>query len=413
MGDPVPSSSISDATTGGLSVIVISGGSTGDVITKQSDGTYLPVTPASGGSPGGSSGQVQYNNAGAFGGMTAVVYAGTGTHVAITSQGASTVPLCVKGAISQSGNLQEWQSSVGAVLASVSSAGNITFGSTSSTQKVSSSRVGDVGLKLEFPDNGSDFDDGICIGSTSGEHFKISSRALTFGNLLQTYYRVNSVATSNLLWGMSDTQHIIYGGMTGGSINPSITLNAVTHATVPNTVYFKTASGNGHFVWGFHQTLGETPVMLDIRTAAGARTDRVELMDGGAWLTSAIDDAVDSQTAWVMRSANTLTQTNSRIFALCNNTSDVFSVGINGTTTIDVKNAAAKGLVIQAAASQSANLIEAQSSAGTVLSAVAKNGAFKIVSLANADAENSTLYYSTDAASLVWKDSGGTVHTLY
>lgn len=215
----------------------------------------------------------------------------------------------------------------------ITASGDFTFSSTSTTQKISSSRTGSVGLKLEFPDNGSDFDDGISIGSTSGEHFKISSRGLTFGNLLQTYYRVDSLATSNLLWGMSDTQHIIYGGMIGGSANPRITLNAVTHATRPNSVHFKTASGDGNFVWGFHQSLDETPVMLDIRTAAGARTDRVEWMDGGAWLTSAIDDAVDSQTAWVLRSASTLTQPNSRLLAVYNNTTDVFSVGVTGKVT--------------------------------------------------------------------------------
>lgn len=74
-------------------------------------------------SAAGSSGQVQYNNAGAFGGMTAVVYAGTGTHVAITSQAAATIPLCVKGAASQSGNLTEWQNSSGTILARVTSSG--------------------------------------------------------------------------------------------------------------------------------------------------------------------------------------------------------------------------------------------------------------------------------------------------
>lgn len=76
-------------------------------------------------SPAGSSGQVQYNNAGAFGGMTAVVYAGTGTHVAITSQAAATIPLCVKGAASQSGNLTEWQNSSGTILSRVSSSGSV------------------------------------------------------------------------------------------------------------------------------------------------------------------------------------------------------------------------------------------------------------------------------------------------
>jgi len=84
-------------------------------------------------SPGGSSGQVQYNNSGAFGGMTAVVYAGTGTHVAITSQGATVVPLCVKGAASQSGNLTEWQNSSGTILLRVDSAGNLQLPAAGST----------------------------------------------------------------------------------------------------------------------------------------------------------------------------------------------------------------------------------------------------------------------------------------
>ena len=48
MGDPVPSSAISDATTGGLSVIVITGGSTGQVLTLQANGTYAPATPSGG-----------------------------------------------------------------------------------------------------------------------------------------------------------------------------------------------------------------------------------------------------------------------------------------------------------------------------------------------------------------------------
>lgn len=53
MSDPVPSSAIYDATTGGRSVIVITGGSTGDVLTLQSDGTYAPAAPAGGGVGGG------------------------------------------------------------------------------------------------------------------------------------------------------------------------------------------------------------------------------------------------------------------------------------------------------------------------------------------------------------------------
>jgi|688.fasta_scaffold12584_25 hypothetical protein len=76
-------------------------------------------------SPGGASGEVQYNNAGALGGMAAVVYATTVTHVTMTAQGATIVPLCVKGAASQSGNLFEARSSANALLFYVTSTGAV------------------------------------------------------------------------------------------------------------------------------------------------------------------------------------------------------------------------------------------------------------------------------------------------
>ena len=76
-------------------------------------------------SPAGSSGEVQYNNAGAFGGMTAVVYAGSVTLLTVTSQAASDVPLLVKGAASQSGNLIETRNSSNTVLTAITAAGDI------------------------------------------------------------------------------------------------------------------------------------------------------------------------------------------------------------------------------------------------------------------------------------------------
>lgn len=92
-------------------------------ITTDASTDTITIAASGGGSPGGSTTQFQFNNAGAFGGTTAVVYAGTGTHVVITAQAAATVPLCLKGAASQSGNLIEWQNSSGTVLANVTSTG--------------------------------------------------------------------------------------------------------------------------------------------------------------------------------------------------------------------------------------------------------------------------------------------------
>jgi len=76
-------------------------------------------------SPAGSSGQMQWNDSGAFAGAAAVVYATTVTHVTITAQGATIVPLCVKGAASQTGNLFEVRSSANAKLIEITSAGEL------------------------------------------------------------------------------------------------------------------------------------------------------------------------------------------------------------------------------------------------------------------------------------------------
>lgn len=76
-------------------------------------------------SPGGSSGQMQWNDAGAFSGAAAVAYATTVAHVTVTSQGATIVPFRVKGAASQSGNLFEAQNSSGTVVFSVGPSGAV------------------------------------------------------------------------------------------------------------------------------------------------------------------------------------------------------------------------------------------------------------------------------------------------
>ncbi len=73
--------------------------------------------------PGGSSGQLQYNNAGAFGGTAALVYATSGALLTATAQANADVPITVKGTASQSGNLQEWYNATPALRARITSAG--------------------------------------------------------------------------------------------------------------------------------------------------------------------------------------------------------------------------------------------------------------------------------------------------
>jgi hypothetical protein len=89
--------------------------------------TLTIANTASGGSPGGTTGQVQFNDAGSFGGATAVVYAATGAHVTVTAQGSTIVPVSVKGAASQAADLQEWRNAANTLLGSVSAFGWLTL----------------------------------------------------------------------------------------------------------------------------------------------------------------------------------------------------------------------------------------------------------------------------------------------
>lgn len=76
-------------------------------------------------------------------------------------------------------------------------------------------------------------------------------------------------------------------------------------------------------------------------------------------------------------------------------------------------DASSLGMVVKGTSSQSVDMLQIRNSSDTVLMGVTKNGGIKLASMADGDAENSTLYYSTTASKAVYKDSGGTVNNLY
>lgn len=106
--------------------------------------------PAAGGSPGGSSGQFQYNNAGSFGGAPGVTRS-SGNPLVVTAQAASDVPVKAVGAGSQSGNYFEARDSSNALKFSVASSGAVY--SASSVQLGSSLLVG-IAIRDQFNLNG-------------------------------------------------------------------------------------------------------------------------------------------------------------------------------------------------------------------------------------------------------------------
>ncbi len=89
------------------------------------NGSGLTNLPA-----GGVSGQVQYNNAGVFGGAAGFTYAGTVVNVQIQSVAATDIAFVVKGSAAQTANLQQWRDSTNSVLASINKDGSILYNAT-------------------------------------------------------------------------------------------------------------------------------------------------------------------------------------------------------------------------------------------------------------------------------------------
>ena len=112
--------------------------------------TYTDTTIATGGTPGGSTKQVQFNNAGSFGGATGFEYqSGSSPNILMQSQNAAHTPLVIKGAASQTGHLLDLQNSSGTAL-------NTYFGSSGGLHIGGVIDNGYTGNGLEIEWNGSD-----------------------------------------------------------------------------------------------------------------------------------------------------------------------------------------------------------------------------------------------------------------
>lgn len=183
-------------------------------------------------SPAGSSGQAQYNNGGAFGGMTAVVYAGSGTHLTITSQAAATIPLCVKGAASQTGNLLEIKNSAGNNLTVVRPSGILHVGEVVSAVPSPEiwigniSQAGDISLRGDWSASGRyglSYDasnDATVLYSYSGRKFILGTR--TFAGAFQPRFTFND-ASGVQTWTHTEGINYVFGTSTGTKIGTGTT----------------------------------------------------------------------------------------------------------------------------------------------------------------------------------------------
>jgi hypothetical protein len=226
---------------------------------------------------------MQWNSSGSFAGAAAVVYATTVVHVAITSQGATIVPLCVKGAASQSGNLQEWQNSAGSVLSGVISTGDIFSGRFRGTSTGTSSLYLADGLRKrwdlslgeqgQYVISGSNFDGGgnmILLGTAAVQYdpngvnhrliIDCANRVLQLGGTFvaspQAYeLRGQGGSGTNVAGG----KVIVSAGRSTGIATPAVLALATSTATTSGTTVqtlrdVLQCDGN--------TTSGETPMLL-------------------------------------------------------------------------------------------------------------------------------------------------------
>lgn len=262
---------VADLTSDTLTLVA----GTNITITTDASTDSITITAAGGGgSPGGSTTQFQYNNAGAFGGTTAVVYAGTGTHVVITSQAAATVPLCLQGAASQSGNLTEWKNSGGTTVASISAAGvlsvssgnGVVYGSGSNTYLGTYFYVGNNTGLVTVEANAS-----ITWGTMAISRDSTSSNALRIstGRLIAA----NGSGTNN-----AATAMIISPGKSTGTATPATltlqrTVVGSSGSTAQTLVDAMQLDGN--------TTAGETPMLLLDITAGTLKRVSIGASDSG------------------------------------------------------------------------------------------------------------------------------------
>lgn len=400
---------------------------------------------AAGGSPGGSTKQVQYNNAGAFGGATGFEYqSGSSPNVLIVSQATTHVPLVVRGIASQSANLAELQNSSGTVQLAVDPSGYLFQGAT----------------RLLHTSGAQNFFAGQGAGSlttTGGLSVGLGFSALT--NITTGYYNTavgyQSLLAATTADGNTAVGYLALGATTSGAYNVGIGLQALRSNTTGTynqalgaSALFSNLSGAYNVAMGpnaLFASTGSNNVGVGYgalySTTSGARNTAVGEFVGAAnttgsrntFLGNEADATVGNLTYACAIGSNAIVGASNSL-VLGGTGAAAVQVAINRTIPgaqldINIGAAATKGLIVQGAASQSANLQEWQNSSAAVLGEVGPTGNLavggagsygggdKVVFLKDAATVPSTnptgggVLYSEGGA-LKWRSSAGTVTTI-
>ena len=387
-------------------------------------GNGLATYTAPSTSPGGSSGQLQYNSGGSFAGAAALTYATSGANLTVTASGAAVVPLVCKGTTSQTANLLELQNSSGTVGARVTSAVQFSNASVDATTEqfgAGVSMASGVTFSLAVGTVAT-LATGVSRGVAVGYGASVASGtwyATAVGYLAQVSVTndttgstaigaqanvtgaggtaIGRVATAGVVgtaigYGTTAGQQAVAIGNLATATTSAVAIGDWASATTSAVVIGRNCSAPGGIAMGYQATSSGQGDVAFCTAGEGNNEDArltmfaasVPLFNNpkrqwrlwGTWadnsalgykgrLRGMVCDATNTTgiEAWRIESDGTYGLTS------------VGGVAVTSSTALTVASptAAYKSLVIKGATSQSANLLESQDSTGTVGLAVAAN----------------------------------------
>ena len=303
----------------------------------------------------------------------------------VTARSAGTRGLIIKGAASQTANLQEWQDSAGAVNASMTSLGRLNLGGAG---------LGSYSLTIRATD-------AIILHSPDNTSAIKSNTAYTRGNTGGTPMYLGSIGdTANGVVAITTTSGAGSTSITSFGVNGNIVTNLQSASAIGLIV--KGAASQTADLQQWQTSAGQTNLSVNfggaLQSYIQATADNINsgitsfiaktsyanvkpmIVQGAASQTASLmewQDSAGTMLANVSSSGQFLTPrltiTNGGNIVDSAGTTPYFGFGSN-QIVIFTRNAAYKGLVIKGMASQTANLQEWQTDAGIVRSFVTSHG---------------------------------------
>jgi len=315
----------------------------------------------------------------------------------ITSSVAANVPLIAKGAASQTGDLTQWQNSVGTVLSVVDSAGRIVLGRGSQLASATFTIQGNT--STYSPDNTSALANRIIFlrGNTGGNLMALTSK----GDAAQ------GVAALVITNGGFSTE------ITGFGYNGNIYTNLQSASTVGLTIKGAISQTANLQEWqnssGTVLAKVESTGIFNVNNIANSTLTTALVMDN-----SGVGTGTGTQIIFRYGGGNYASI--SSVYSGSPTGPDmIFNVGSTGaarmridnrgTVTINGFQADAQGLIIKGFASQTANLQEWQNSFGTVTSKINSSGDLGVNYITSVIGGGSQLSFTNNAEITAYTDN--------